>query len=204
MLNLMLDNKRILNLHEKKFSDLENSQANTIVFQVNTNAYLKNLEMQIGQLDQVMHKDPKDCMEVTFRSGMELDERRVESKNTKEEKQAEIGEEHEQNNLASTKKEKSAELHPKQHARKKGVKAYNPLVPFPQMLQKAKLEEQFSKFLNMFKKMEINIPFSEALTQVPHYEKFMKDLLIKKRKFTKEGIVSLNATCSAVIQKSIP
>ena len=56
----------------------------------------------------------------------------------------------------------------------------------------------------MFKKIEINIPFSEALTQMSHYEKFMKDLLNKKRKFTEEGIVSLNATCSIVIQKSIP
>ena len=55
----------------------------------------------------------------------------------------------------------------------------------------------------MFKKIDINIPFSKALTQMPHYAKFMKDLLSKKRKFTEEGIVSLNATCSAVIQKSI-
>ena len=56
----------------------------------------------------------------------------------------------------------------------------------------------------MFKKIEINIPLSEALTQMPHYAKFMKDLLRKKIKFTEEGIASLNATCSAVIQKSIP
>ena len=68
----------------------------------------------------------------------------------------------------------------------------------------AKLVEQFSKFLNMFKKIEINIPFSEALTQMPHYAKFMKDLLSKKRKFTEEGIASLNATYSVIIQKSIP
>ena len=39
---------------------------------------------------------------------------------------------------------------------------------------------------------------------MPHYAKFMKDLLSKRRKFTEEGIMSLNATCSAVIQKSIP
>ena len=56
----------------------------------------------------------------------------------------------------------------------------------------------------MFKKIEINIPFSEALTQMPHYAKFMKDLLSEKRKFTEEAIVSLNVTCSAIIQKSIP
>ena len=51
----------------------------------------------------------------------------------------------------------------------------------------------------MFKKIEINIPFSEALTQMPQYVKFMKDILSKKRKITEERIVSLTATCSAVI-----
>ena len=64
-------------------------------------------------------------------------------------------------------KEKRQQEHQveKRNLRKKEeVKAYNPQVPFPQRLQKAKLEEQFSRFLNMFKKIEINIPFSEALT----------------------------------------
>ena len=56
----------------------------------------------------------------------------------------------------------------------------------------------------MFKKIEINIPFSEALTQMPQYAKFMKDILRKKRKVTEEGIVSLAATCSVVIQKTLP
>ena len=39
---------------------------------------------------------------------------------------------------------------------------------------------------------------------MPHYAKFMKDILSRKRKITEEGIVSLIATCSAVIQKSLP
>ena len=56
----------------------------------------------------------------------------------------------------------------------------------------------------MFKKIEINIPFSEALTQVPQYEKFMKDILSKKSKITKEGIVNLTATYSALIEKTLP
>ena len=84
------------------------------------------------------------------------------------------------------------------------MKAYKTLVPFLKRLQKAKLQEQFSKFLNMFKKIEINIPFSKALTQMPNYGKFIKYMLSKKREFTEEGIVILNETCSAVIQKSIP
>ena len=54
----------------------------------------------------------------------------------------------------------------------------------------------------MFKKIEINIPFSEELTQMPHYAKFMKDIFSRKRKIVEEGVVSLITTCNAVIQKS--
>ena len=88
---------------------------------------------------------------------------------------------------------------PNQQGRKEEVKDYNPPVSFPQRLQKAKLKEQFSRFLNMFKKIEFNIPFFEVLTQMPQYVKFMKDVLRKKRKNIEEGIVSLIATCSVVI-----
>ena len=95
----MIENKRILNLHENKFSDLENFQASTTIFQANTNASLKNLEMQIGQLAQAVQKEPKDSfpsdtrknpkdyMVLMLRSGGELDERRIEKKGTDEEKQ---------------------------------------------------------------------------------------------------------------------
>ena len=55
----------------------------------------------------------------------------------------------------------------------------------------------------MFKKMEVNIPFLEALTQMPHYAKFMINILSRKRKIAKEGVVNLTATCSAVIQRSL-
>ena len=44
------ENKRILNIHEKRFSELENFQANTTVFQTNNNASLRNLETQVGKL----------------------------------------------------------------------------------------------------------------------------------------------------------
>ena len=84
------------------------------------------------------------------------------------------------------------------------MQAYKPPTPFPQRLQISKIEDKFSKFLNMLKKIEINIPFVEALSQIPHYAKFMKDILSKKWKFVEEGVLSLTTTCSAVIQKSLP
>ena len=65
------------------------------------------------------------------------------------------------------------------------------------------MEEQFSKFLDVFKKIEINIPFAEALTQMPNYATFFKDILSKKRNFTEKGVVNLTTICSAVIQRSL-
>ena len=47
---------------------------------------------------------------------------------------------------------------------KEEKQAYMSIVPFPHRLQKAKMEEQISRFLDVFKKIEINIPFVEALT----------------------------------------
>ena len=55
----------------------------------------------------------------------------------------------------------------------------------------------------MFKKIKMNIPFSEALTQMPHYAKFMKDILSRKKKIDEEGMVNLTATCSSVFQRSL-
>ena len=43
-------NKRLLNIHERKFAELATFHANITVFQANTNASLKNLETQVGQL----------------------------------------------------------------------------------------------------------------------------------------------------------
>ena len=68
----------------------------------------------------------------------------------------------------------------------------------------SRLDDQFAKFLNMYKKLEINIPFAEALTKMPHYAKFMKDILNKKRKFDEDGVVNLSATYNAVMQKNQP
>ena len=87
---------------------------------------------------------------------------------------------------------------------KEKVKAYTPAIPFPQRIQKARKKEQFSKFLEIFKKIEINIPFVEEINQMLNYAKFLKEILSKKKKIAGEGIVNLTTTYSAVIQRSLP
>ncbi|XP_019431588.1 PREDICTED: uncharacterized protein LOC109338740 [Lupinus angustifolius] len=62
---------------------------------------------------------------------------------------------------------------------------------------------QYARFLDLFKNLQINIPFMEAREQMHVYAKFMKDLLTKESKFSEET-VTLEAGCSAIIQKSLP
>ena len=72
------------------------------MFQANTNAFLKNLETQVGQLTLSMlnqskdaflndtKKNLKDCMVVTLRSGRELKSRKEEEmRNTEKDEQEE-------------------------------------------------------------------------------------------------------------------
>ena len=60
MLAFMGENKRLLNIHEQKFAKIAAFQANITLFQANTNASLKNLETQVGQLALAMQNQPKD------------------------------------------------------------------------------------------------------------------------------------------------
>ena len=84
MLQFMGDNKRLLQFHEHKLSDLEAFKSDTQLFKKNANASLKNLETQVGKLALNMpnqskgtfpsdtQKNPKDCMEIQLRSGKDL------------------------------------------------------------------------------------------------------------------------------------
>ncbi|XP_060962021.1 uncharacterized protein LOC115722590 [Cannabis sativa] len=67
-------------------------------------------------------------------------------------------------------------------------------------LRKTNTDKQFSKFLEVFKKLHINIPFAEALEQMPSYVKFMKEILSKKRKMEDFETVALTEECSAILK----
>ncbi|GJV03068.1 putative reverse transcriptase domain-containing protein [Tanacetum coccineum] len=53
-------------------------------------------------------------------------------------------------------------------------KVQTPPVPFPRRLRKEKEEAQQNKFLENLKQLHINLPFIEALAQMPKYAKFLK------------------------------
>ncbi|XP_075473918.1 uncharacterized protein LOC142504967 [Primulina tabacum] len=69
---------------------------------------------------------------------------------------------------------------------------------------KKNLGDQFAKFLDIFKKIHINIPFADALEQMPNYAKFIKDVMSKKRKLQEYETVKLTEECSVIRQKKLP
>ena len=79
-----------------------------------------------------------------------------------------------------------------------------PLLPYPQWFQKKKLDTQFSKFLEIFKKIHINILFVDALEQMSNYVKFMKDVMAKKGKLEDYETVKLTEQCSTILQRKLP
>ena len=84
------------------------------------------------------------------------------------------------------------------------LKLNKPKVPFPARLVKHNLDKQFSKFLEVFKKLHINIPFADALAQMLSYAKFLKKILKNKRKLEDFETVKLNEECFAILPDKLP
>ena len=59
-------------------------------------------------------------------------------------------------------------------------------------------DEQFGKFVEVIKKLYVNIPLLDAM-QVPTYAKYIKDILGNKRALPTTEVVQLTEECSAAI-----
>uniref|UniRef100_A0A1U7W2M2 Uncharacterized protein LOC104219830 n=1 Tax=Nicotiana sylvestris TaxID=4096 RepID=A0A1U7W2M2_NICSY len=79
----------------------------------------------------------------------------------------------------------------------------SPPPQFPQRLAKHQKEEQYKKFFDMLKQIQVNIPLIEALKEMPGYAKMMKDLMARKFDFQDLATVTLTQTCSAVVTRPI-
>nr|KYP48031.1 hypothetical protein KK1_030322 [Cajanus cajan] len=204
--------------------------------QKNTEASIKNLEVQVGQLAKQLadmskgpflantKTNPKEyCQAITTRSGKVVgsdigvsgDHEGVDNKEENSKLKA-VEEEIEKNEGESNKNEgvdsekiKEKNGLKKEKNKKKGKEVISTVpikdLPYPHAPSKKEKERQFARFLDIIKKLQINIPFTEAMEQMPTYARFMKELLTKKRRILEEETVELEAGCNAIIiQKSLP
>ncbi|KAL5580496.1 hypothetical protein UlMin_012938 [Ulmus minor] len=144
----------------------------------NQGASIRNLEHQVGEISKLLteraqgalpsntERNPREVAKaITLRSGKELEKSKEASKQVIEED-------------TSVPKDQDATTTIEQPLPKPSSNA----IPFPQRLRKQNLDKQFSKFIDIFKSLHINLPFVDMLEQMPKYAKFLKEVLSNKRR----------------------
>ncbi|XP_070034757.1 uncharacterized protein [Nicotiana tomentosiformis] len=79
-----------------------------------------------------------------------------------------------------------------------------PALPFPLKLYREILDKKFERFLDMLKQVDVNLLFTEVLSQMSAYAKFLKEILTKKRNIEDTSVVKLTEHCSANLGKQTP
>ncbi|KAL5580236.1 hypothetical protein UlMin_012678 [Ulmus minor] len=166
----------------------------------NQGASIRNLEHQFGEISKLLvemtqgtlpsntERNPREhAKAITLRSGKELEQSKGASKQAIEED-------------ASVPKDQDATAPITQTLPKPSSNT----IPFPQRLRKQNLDKQFSKFIDIFKSLHINLPFVDMLEQMPKYVKFLKEVLLNKRKLEANEKVMLTEECSAILQRKLP
>ena len=77
-------------------------------------------------------------------------------------------------------------------------------VPYPERLQAPKKGGKLEDILEVFKQVQINIPFLDAIQQMPSYAKFLKDLITIKRKTNVPKKAILIEQVSSILQCKLP
>ncbi|XP_052622465.1 uncharacterized protein LOC128127808 [Lactuca sativa] len=178
-------------------------------FQQETKVSIKSLEQQVSQLAQSvskmesqgklpsqMEKNPKhNACAITLRGGKSYESpRMLDEEEEEEEKEIEVEE---------AVKEEEKKSTPKSKKLIESEEKVTP-VPFPSRLASTKREREDDEIMAMFRKVEINIPLLDAITQIPRYAKFLKELCTSKKKLKENQTVKVGENVSAVLQKRLP
>jgi hypothetical protein len=83
-------------------------------------------------------------------------------------------------------------------------KKYVPKAPYPEKLITPKKSSKYDDILEVFKHVHINIPFLDAIQQVPSYAKILKDLVTVKRKTKVPKKAFLTEQVSSILQYKMP
>ncbi|XP_071939784.1 uncharacterized protein [Coffea arabica] len=75
---------------------------------------------------------------------------------------------------------------------------------FPSRLESSKKQDKEKEILEVFRKVEINIPLLDTIKQVPKYMKFLKNLCINKKKLRGHEHIVVGENVSAILQRKLP
>ncbi|XP_057747030.1 uncharacterized protein LOC130966259 [Arachis stenosperma] len=172
---------------------------------------IKRLESQVGYLSQQFSK-PTDGFPSDTEKNSRGETKKVRWKEYKmitisDERSVEevpTQTEHFQDNPKEKHEGRNQAPHPTHREELKKGETLNPYAPFPQRLKDGVAKRMYSRFLDMFASLDVNIPFIKALQQMPSYIKYIKELLAKKSSLKGGKTIMMNKECSALIQPEPP
>ncbi|XP_015947390.1 uncharacterized protein LOC107472383 [Arachis duranensis] len=184
----------------------------------NQEASIKNMERQIGQLSKhfaterlssslpsdTIPNPKEECKAIQLRSGRTFmsnnDTTRKQVESSKKPTNAEEANDQDMvpnKNIENPKGEEDQPINTHKEeeeaiqGQQKKEKNLTPPLPYPHRFNKETKDQHFGKFLEIFKKLEINIPLAEALEQMPLYAKFLKELINKKRSWLEKETLGI-------------
>ncbi|KAI5649973.1 hypothetical protein M9H77_35978 [Catharanthus roseus] len=187
---------------EKVLSALKGLEVKTQILDSYTQSIAK-LETQIGQLaNAISRRDegriPSHPIEnprtnyheqakavITLKSGKEVDNKVGESIKDNELNENEIEEIDIETKIEKNVEKELAFSYKSKTPEPSSMTLYKPKVPFPQALlphPHLRKDNKMEDILETFKEVKINLPFLDAIKQVPAYAKFLKDMCTFKRK----------------------
>jgi hypothetical protein len=191
----------------------------------NQNAIIQNLERQVGQLagqsssrlpgalpsytdPNPKGKGKEEVNAITLRSGKvtsglgDATQRQPREGSHEDVEREDQEKRHEEDSVKE--KEETTTPPDVELRRSRDDPSIHPPVPFPQRLQGKKEDVKFEKFLEMFKKLTITVPFADALEDSPIYALFMREILSKKRRLRDHEMIALTGECSALLMQELP
>ncbi|XP_028223119.1 uncharacterized protein LOC114404272 [Glycine soja] len=161
--------------------------------QKSTESTIKNLEVQVGKLAKQLAERPSS----SFTENTE--------KNPKEECKVVMTRSRMATQAEEGRSNKKVEGFKQQLADHPALELVDDLVELEEVVEEAKDKERhLARFLDIFKKQEITLPFGEALQQMPLYAKFLKEMLTKKNQYIHSDKIVVEGNCSVVIQRILP
>ncbi|XP_061344942.1 uncharacterized protein LOC133290836 [Gastrolobium bilobum] len=169
----------------------------TRAYHKNQDASIRNLETQIGQLSrQLAERSQGTISSDTIVNSREHCNAITTKSEELEKEKAEVSTD--KNEHIQEGKEKAKEQLPAVQKKQWDFSHFEK-PQYPMKLKQHEQRKQFSKFLDIFKKLQINISFAEALEQMLSYTKFLKEILSKKRKLTEYEPVILTEECNVIL-----
>ncbi|KAK9666212.1 hypothetical protein RND81_14G168800 [Saponaria officinalis] len=77
-------------------------------------------------------------------------------------------------------------------------------IPYPTRALRSRENFKYTKFCEMLEKLEVTLPFTEVILNMPAYTKFLKDILTKKRTLGDQLVMAMEEECSAFLLNKKP